>query len=77
MAIWKRIRKYRDKYYHDKYYHDMDVTAETEEKLGQTEKGDFFAMWISAMLTLWLPSLVILILLCAAAYVLLGLPFAH
>lgn len=67
MAIWKRIRKYRD----------MDVTDQAEEKLKETEKGDFLAMWFSAILTLWLPALVILVLLCAAAYVLLGLPFAH
>ena len=65
MAIWKRIKKY-----------DKDVTEEEQEKMKLTEKGDFFAILVSAFLVLWLPCLIILILLCVMAYLLLGLPFA-
>lgn len=65
MAIWKRIKKY-----------DVDVSEEAEEKLKETEKGDVPAMLLSAFLVLWLPCVLILILLCALAYLFLGLPFA-
>ena len=51
MAIWKQIRKYRK----------MDVTKEEEKISEETEKGDFFAMWLSAMLTIWLPCLLALL----------------
>ena len=45
---------------------DPKVTDENEpEELLEPEKNDFAAMWISAMLTLWLPAILILLLLCA------------
>ncbi|MBQ7955876.1 MAG: hypothetical protein IJ282_08995 [Lachnospiraceae bacterium] len=66
MAIWKRIKKYRD----------MDVDEEAEKKISQLEKGDMSAMIFSALLVLWIPALLILILICALAYLFLGFPFA-
>ncbi len=45
MAIWKRLRKYRD----------MDLDSEENRKMSTTEKGDMFSMIVSAMLTIWLP----------------------
>lgn len=71
MAIWKRIKKY-DKDVRE----DEEYAAEVEEKLKATEKGDIFAMICSAFLVIWLPCLIILILICALAYLFLGIPFA-
>lgn len=71
MAIWKRIKKYDKDINQDEAY-----SAEVEEKLKATEKGDIKAMLVSAFLVLWLPCVGILILLCALAYLMLGLPFA-
>ena len=71
MAIWKRIKKY-DKDVRE----DEDFAMEAESKIKETEKGDFFAMMVSAFLVIWVPCLIILILLCGLAYLFLGLPFA-
>lgn len=57
MAIWKRIREMK-----------KDVSEEDEEKMSKLEKGDFFALWFSAMITLWLPCLLILVAMCAFVY---------
>ena len=51
MAIWKRIRKYKNK----------DTSEDEREIQRETEKGDFRAMWFSAMLTIWLPCVLILV----------------
>ena len=71
MAIWKRIKKY-DKDVRE----DKDFSDELEAKMKETEKGDFFAMLVSAFVVIWVPCLIILILLCGLAYLFLGLPFA-
>ncbi|MBQ8230876.1 MAG: hypothetical protein IJZ34_02950 [Lachnospiraceae bacterium] len=65
MAIWKRIKKY-----------DKDVTEEAEERFSELEKHDMTSMIVSAMLTIWLPCVLVLILICGLAYLFLGLPFA-
>ena len=45
---------------------DREVNDEDKpEEILEPEKNDLAAMWISAMLTLWLPAILILILLCA------------
>lgn len=67
MAIWKHLKKYRN----------QDIEKQEKEKMSELEKGDVPAMCFAALFTLWLPSLLILIILCALAYVFLGLPFAH
>jgi len=61
MAIWKRLRKYRD----------MDLEEE-QKKVPDTEKGDIFAMIISALVTLWLPVSLILLLFGAVLMLLFG-----
>lgn len=61
MAIWKRLRKYRD----------MDLEEE-QKKMPVTEKGDIFAMIISALVTLWLPVSVILLLFGGVLMLLFG-----
>ena len=66
-----KIKKYDKDINQDEAY-----SAEVEEKLKATEKGDIKAMLVSAFLVLWLPCVGILILLCALAYLMLGLPFA-
>lgn len=62
MAIWKRLREYRDK----------DMPEEVEEEYSKLEKKDFLALWISAMLTLWLPVLLILLFIGGLMYLLFG-----
>ncbi len=71
MAIWKRIKKYNKDINKDKEY-----AEEVEAKMNEMEKGDIPAMIFSALLVLWLPCFVILILICALAYLFLGIPFA-
>lgn len=72
MAIWKRISKYDKDIEQDEAY-----AQEVEEKMKETEHGDIPSMMFSAFLVIWLPCVVILVLICALAYVLLGLPFGH
>lgn len=62
MAIWKRIRKYKE----------MDISEAVEERKKETERGDFAAMLISALFTLWLP--VVLILLAFGGLIWLLIP---
>ena len=62
MAIWKRLRKYRD----------MDLEEEEQKKMVDAEKGDIFAMIISALVTLWLPVSLILLLFGAVLMLLFG-----
>ena len=71
MTIWKRIKKYNKDINKDKEY-----AEEVEAKMNEMEKGDIPAMIFSALLVLWLPCFVILILICALAYLFLGIPFA-
>ena len=61
MAIWKRLRKYRD----------MDLEEE-QKKVSDAEKGDIFAMIISALVTIWLPVSLILLLFGAVLVLLFG-----
>lgn len=60
MAIWKRLKKYRD----------MDL--EEKEKPADLEKSDFAAMLLAAFITLVLPCLLILIVLALIVMVLFG-----
>ncbi len=62
MAIWKRIRKYKE----------MDISEAVEERKKETERGDFAAMLLSALLTLWLP--VVLVLLAFGALIWILIP---
>ncbi len=62
MSIWKRLQKYKD----------MDVEKEEEEKMSDLEKGDLFSMIISALLTLWLPIAVVLLVILALLWFCLG-----
>lgn len=64
MAIWKRLKKYRE----------MDLDEELEKRLGEEklEKRDLPALLLSAFLTLWLPCLVVLLVLCGIAVLLFG-----
>ena len=61
MAIWKRLRKYRD----------MDLEEE-QKKVSDAEKGDIFAMIISALVMIWLPVSLILLLFGAVLVLLFG-----
>ena len=62
MAIWKRLKKYRD----------MVPEAEEKEPLPDLEKSDFLAMLLAAFATLVLPCLLILIVLALIVMVLFG-----
>lgn len=71
MAIWNRIKKY------DKDINtDEEYAREVEEKMKETEKGDFLSMCLSAFLVIWLPCVIALVAIVGLAYLLLGLPFA-
>ena len=62
MAIWKRLKKYRD----------MDLEAEEKKEHIDLEKSDFAAMLLAAVVTLILPCLLILIVLALVVMVLFG-----
>ena len=61
-GFWKRLKKYKD----------MDLEAEEKEKFADLEKSDFKAMVIAAILTLFLPCLLILGALALVVLVLFG-----
>ena len=67
MAIWSRIRKYDKDVRTDKEY-----AKEVEEKMKETEKGDFLSMCLSALLVLWVPCALVLAGLGVIAYFVLG-----
>ncbi len=67
MAIWKRIEKYDKDIRRDKEY-----AKEVEEKMKETEKGDYFSMVVSGLLVLWLPCALVLLALLALAIFILG-----
>ena len=64
---WKHLKKYEE----------MDLEAESEKRSKELEKGDIPAILLSAFLTLWLPALILLVLLCAVAYLFTGIPFGR
>lgn len=71
MAIWKRIKKYdRD------INTDEEYAREVEEKMKETEKGDFLSMILSAFLVIWIPCVIALLAIVGLTYLFLGLPFA-
>ena len=55
---------------------DEEYAREVEEKMKETEKGDFLSMCLSAFLVIWLPCVIALVAIVGLAYLLLGLPFA-
>lgn len=64
---WKHLKKYEE----------MDIEAESEKRSKELEKGDIPAILLSAFLTLWLPALILLVLLCVVAYLFTGIPFGR
>ena len=64
---WKHLKKYEE----------MDIEAESEKRSKELEKGDIPAILLSAFLTLWLPALILLVLLCTVAYLFTGIPFGR
>lgn len=61
---WKHLKKYEE----------MDIEAESEKRSKELEKGDIPAILLSAFLTLWLPALILLVLLCCCGLLFTGFP---
>lgn len=62
MGIWSRLKKYRD----------MDIEAEEKKRFSEAEPGDFPAMLLAAIVTLFLPCVLILVFLVLVVLALFG-----
>ncbi|NLC73571.1 MAG: hypothetical protein GX684_07400 [Ruminococcaceae bacterium] len=58
MAIWKRLKKYKD----------ADIKEAEKMISEETEKSDFAAMWLSAVWTLMLPAFAAVLVLAGILY---------
>ena len=62
MGIWSRLKKYRD----------MDLEEEEKKRFSETEPADFPAMLLAAIITLFLPCVLILAVLVLVVLALFG-----